>query len=389
MSNELSIMQKDITDSVNLRVKQLETDGLRLPANYNASNALKTAFFAIKKVETKDGYNKVNWLEKFGQDHRAKESIANALLDMVTQGLSPAKTQVYFTPYANELKMQRSYFGTQAVVKRLTNVKDIFAEVVHQDDVFKIGSDGFRTTVTEFEPSFENLDKPIIGAYAVVKTIDDELVFTVMTKKEIDQSWSKAKMHNVQKEFPQEMAKRTVINRAAKNFINTSDDSDLLVDSINRTTADEYDNSETERKDVTPQPKAVTEIFNKPVSEAPKEVTGTAKTGESIMPTAAEAAKALANDSTTNQEPESTVSVDTPNSASNLASDIVQAIVDGREEEVLVNGQPMKSVTEELGLSGSEGANIDVETSSQTKTSLADRASAQADFFQAESVNGK
>lgn len=45
------------------------------------------------------------------------------------------------------------------------------------------------------------------------------------------------------------MAKRTVINRAAKNFINTSDDSDLLVQAINNSTENEYDN---ERVDVTP-----------------------------------------------------------------------------------------------------------------------------------------
>ena len=37
------------------------------------------------------------------------------------------------------------------------------------------------------------------------------------------------------------MAKRTVINRAAKAFLNTSDDSDLLVDAINRTTENEFE----------------------------------------------------------------------------------------------------------------------------------------------------
>jgi recombination protein RecT len=45
------------------------------------------------------------------------------------------------------------------------------------------------------------------------------------------------------------MAKRTVINRAAKAFINTSDDSDLLIESINNTTSNEYQD-ENERKEV-------------------------------------------------------------------------------------------------------------------------------------------
>src|SRR5690625_7696181 len=72
-----------------------------------------------------------------------------------------------------------------------------------------------------------------------------------MTRKEIDASWGQSKTGQaVHKKFPQEMAKRTVINRAAKAFINTSDDSDLLVDAINRSTENEYDN---ERIDVTPE----------------------------------------------------------------------------------------------------------------------------------------
>lgn len=46
------------------------------------------------------------------------------------------------------------------------------------------------------------------------------------------------------------MAKRTVINRAAKIFINTSDDSDLLTGSINAVTKAEYEEP-TEPKDIT------------------------------------------------------------------------------------------------------------------------------------------
>ena len=71
-----------------------------------------------------------------------------------------------------------------------------------------------------------------------------------MTKKEIETAWSQSKTSGaVQKKFPQEMAQRTVINRAAKRYINTSDDSDLLVQAINNSTENEYDN---ERVDVTP-----------------------------------------------------------------------------------------------------------------------------------------
>ncbi|HEO7918429.1 TPA: recombinase RecT, partial [Streptococcus agalactiae] len=65
-------------------------------------------------------------------------------------------------------------------------------------------------------------------------------------------AWSKAKTKNVQVDFPDQMAMRTVINRAAKSFINTSNDSSYFVEALNRTTENEYDNDR-QVKDVTPQ----------------------------------------------------------------------------------------------------------------------------------------
>lgn len=274
--NEVAV-QKDITDLVSARIDEMTAEGLKIPEHYSYQNALKSAFFAIQNVTTaKQDGNQPALLAC------TKKSIANSLLDMVIQGLTPAKTQCYFLVYKNyktneyELQMQRSYFGAQATVKRLENVKDIWAEVIHQDDVFEISSQDAHIVVTKFEPKFENMDKPIIGAFAVVKKSDDENVYTVMTKKQIDQSWSKAKTTKVQNEFPEEMAKRTVINRAAKNFINTSDDSDLYIESINRSVSNEYDDTEPEApKDVTPK--------NKAIAAAVAETTETPKTKESVV----------------------------------------------------------------------------------------------------------
>ncbi|CAI8942242.1 recombinase RecT [Bacillus sp. IT-13CA1] len=239
--NQLAIIQKDITDDVNKSLTRLQDDGLVLPSNYNASNALKSAFFKLQEVRDKNG--------KPALEVCSRESIANSLLDMVVQGLSPAKTQCYFIVYGNQLQLNRSYFGTQAVLKRLTNVKDIWANVIFEGDVFDYEIDGGREKLLKHETKFQNRDNDILGAYAVVKTIEDEEILTVMTRKEIEASWSQAKTKSVQNKFPQEMAKRTVINRAAKSFINTSDDSDLLVQAINNSTENEYDN---ERVDVTP-----------------------------------------------------------------------------------------------------------------------------------------
>jgi recombination protein RecT len=238
----VAIIQKDITDDVNKSLTRLQDDGLVLPPSYNASNALKSAFFKLQEVVDKNG--------KPALEVCTRESIANALLDMVVQGLSPAKTQCYFIVYGTKLQLNRSYFGTQAVLKRLSNVEDIWANVIYKGDVFDYEVAGGRERLIKHTTKFENRDNEILGAYGIVKTANDGEMLTVMTRKEIDASWSQSKTsQSVHKKFPQEMAKRTVINRAAKAYINTSDDSDLLIDAINRSTENEYD----ERIDVTPE----------------------------------------------------------------------------------------------------------------------------------------
>lgn len=250
MTNQVAIIQRDITDQVNGKLGELQQEGLVIPQNYNASNALKSAFFKLQEVKDKSGTPALQVC--------SKESIANALLDMTVQGLSPAKTQCYFVVYGTQLQLLRSYFGTQTVLKRLSGVKDIWANVIYQDDVFDYENYHGRERLLSHKTAFENRDKDVLGAYAIVQTAEGEEILTVMTKKEIEASWGQSKTSQaVHKKFPQEMAKRTVINRAAKAFINTSDDSDLLIESINRSTEGEYEN---ERKDITPEENIQLEI---------------------------------------------------------------------------------------------------------------------------------
>lgn len=259
MNNQLVEMQKELTEKVGRRVAVMEHEGLALPKNYNYQNALKSAFFELDKVR--------------GIENCTQASIANSLLNMITQGLSPAKTQCYFIAYGKELQMQRSYFGTVAALKRLEDVEKISAEVIHEGDVFEIGSnDEMETIVKKFEPKFENQDKPLIGAFAMIKKTDGTVSFTIMTKKEIDQSWrqSRNKTNMVQQNFSQEMAKRTVLNRAAKMFINTSDDSDLLSGAINQTTENEYDDDCNERRDVTPKDEQAKNLFTQALEQPQK-----------------------------------------------------------------------------------------------------------------------
>ena len=225
--------EKNISDAVLGRVKEMQGTGdIAFPKNYNYSNALKSAQLIL--AETVDR-NKTPVLQSC-----SKESICNALLDMVIQGLSPAKKQCYFVAYGKQLQLMKSYLGNIAATKRLKGVKDVFANVIWKGDIFKYKLD-LETGLIKIEvheQKFENIGGEILGAYAVVVRENEENYVEVMNMKQIRNAWNQgAAKGNSQahKNFGEEMAKKTVINRACKRFVNTSDDSDILIETINRT----------------------------------------------------------------------------------------------------------------------------------------------------------
>lgn len=239
MANELS--ERQITSGVNKRIEEKQNENFIVPPNYSLGNALSNAYYELKNSSSGNLLSQCT-----------DESIYISLLDMVAQGLSPAKKQCYFIKYGDKVQLRRSYFGTMKVVKELNEVKDIWAGVIFEGDVFKSEIVNGRRRFVSHESDWENQDNPIKGAYCIIKDINDEEHLTIMTKKQIDKAWSKAKTKNVQVDFPDQMAMRTVINRAAKSFINTSNDSSYFVEALNRTTENEYDNDR-QVKDVTPQ----------------------------------------------------------------------------------------------------------------------------------------
>ncbi|MDV7743626.1 recombinase RecT [Enterococcus mundtii] len=275
MANDLTqTTQRSLDEQVIGNLERLREQGLEMPPGYSPQNALKSAFFEL--TNNTGG----NLLQMVASNQEMKTSISNALLDMVIQGLSPAKKQCYFIKYGNKVQLMRSYFGTMAVLDRVTGGADITPVVVRQGDDFQVGMNGPNMVVTKHETKFENLDNEIVAAYVVIKLANGKEITTVMTKKQIDQSWAKSKMKGSgpQKEFPEEMAKRTVINRAAKSLINTSNDNDLLVQAAKDTLENEFDD---ERKDVTPQPKKVVALEEKLFSN--KKAEPIQKEAEEIM----------------------------------------------------------------------------------------------------------
>jgi len=236
--NDLALIKKDTVDVVANKVKQFQEKGeVHFPANYSPENAMKSAWLTLQNTQDKN--------KRQALDICTKDSIANALLDMVVQGLNPAKKQGYFIVYGNQLVFQRSYFGTMAVTKQVTGAESIDAAVIYEGDEVDYEMNSGRVTNLKHKQKFGNINKEnIIGAYATITFDEKDQYHELMTMEEIRQAWSQSQMwgkdQQVEKKgsthdnFKQEMAKKTVINRACKKFMNSSDDRSLVMNHFNR-----------------------------------------------------------------------------------------------------------------------------------------------------------
>ncbi len=238
----LAITKNETVNAVMRRVGELQGQGrLVFPPNYSPENALMSAYLILQGTTNRE--------KKPVLEACTRDSIANSLLDMVVQGLNPAKRQCYFIAYGSQLVCQRSYFGTVAVTKRVTGARDIYAEVVYEDDDFGFEIVGANTRVVRHLRKLTNVDRrKIKAAYCtiVLPEPDREPYTQVMTIEQIHEAWKKSqnspfdeqgriKPGSVHGQFTEEMAKKTVTNRTCKLFVNSSDDSslDLVVQRFN------------------------------------------------------------------------------------------------------------------------------------------------------------
>jgi len=227
--NTPAVKNSNIVDSVLAKVNQFEKLGeIRLPKDFSAENALKSAYLILQEQTDNDN--------KSVLESCSRESIANSLLDMVVQGLSPMKKQCAFVPYGGKLTLVREYHGTIALAKRFGAVKDISSNVIYENDKFEytIDPDTGRKKVIKHEQSLDNIDiNKIKGAYATLILGDDTTYTEVMTIVQIKTAWNQgyAKGESpAHKNFTDQMAIKTVINRACKLFISSSDDGALFGD---------------------------------------------------------------------------------------------------------------------------------------------------------------
>ena len=211
---------KEVVEFVLGRIAQFQTMGdLKLPANYSAENSVRAAWLLLQ-----DG----DILTKC-----SPASIANALLKMVLQGLNPNKHQCAFIPYGNKLTMQREYAGSIAIAKR-NGMKSVPAQVVYEGDEFEflVDPETALKKITKHVQTIASITSgKIIAAYAMVELNDGRKSVEIMTMQQIQSAWNMGATKGqspAHKNFPDQMCMKTVINRAIKLLINSSDDSDLF-----------------------------------------------------------------------------------------------------------------------------------------------------------------
>lgn len=207
---------------------------LDVPQNYSVANALKSAYLILLETKTSKSSG-----EKPVLEYCTPESISTALLDMVVQGLNPAKNQCYFIPYGKKLSMIKSYLGTIAITKRLPEVKDVKGYAVYKGDNLKLGFDfkTGRTTIEEYVPSLDRKATDLVGALAVVIGSDEILHVEYMTMDQVRSAWAQGDMKGnspAHKNFSDQMAIKTVIKRACKVYANTSDDQSMVSEYLNQ-----------------------------------------------------------------------------------------------------------------------------------------------------------
>lgn len=216
---------RDIIDATLDRINQMSLAGeIKLPANYSAPNAIRAAMLIIQDVVDT---NKRPALEVCTQ-----KSISFALLKMVIQGLNPIKRQCSFIVYGNKLLCQREYQGSIAIAKRV-GLKSVTANAVFEGDefVFEVDPATGRKKIIKHIPNFESYGGKVKGAYAFVELMDGSTNVEVMSMGQIIKAWEQGPTKGKSPahiNFPDQMACKTVINRAVKTIINSSDDVDLF-----------------------------------------------------------------------------------------------------------------------------------------------------------------
>ena len=211
------LIAKDFTEGLVIKVQEKEKFGLTFPKDYNYTNEFMSAMLILQ--DTKDS-NKKPVLQSC-----TRASIENALLEMVTAGLSMQKGQCYPIAYGGKLSCQRSVYGNTCLARNY-GMKEINAICIYDGDVFEYHIENAKIVIDTHKQDFSNIDNDkIIGAYAVATMNDGTQYSEVMNMSQIKQAWKQGfnyrENDGTHQKFTDQMSMKTVKNRLLKYIIRT------------------------------------------------------------------------------------------------------------------------------------------------------------------------
>lgn len=215
MANELA-KQTKVEEIALAKIQEYQEAGMVLPPNFNPANSLKKARFILNDMKVSG---------KPVLEVCSPASIIQCLLESVTKGLSYDESQIYFIPRGGVMTNMESVYGRILRAKRASKNYKPIVGYVHEGDEFEIGVDveTGATKIKKHETKLENLDKPIIAAYAYVTDNDGNTDVTIMTKRDWLTSWKKSPNGcAVAKEFEKDMIFRTIIKKSTKALVNAN-----------------------------------------------------------------------------------------------------------------------------------------------------------------------
>lgn len=204
----ISKAAREVTSYMNAMIK----GGLVMPEGYTILNAVTSATLKLQEIKDKN-------FKTLEDGICTPVSIATALKSMLTKGEDIAQGHGYFIIRGNQLCYDESYLGCLHRIYRDTNVTRVNAQVVYEGDDFQFTSDKGEYRILKHDSSLANINlTKIVGAYAIVFVGDKVKHVEIMNMDMIRKAWAMSKNPNgkIFTDYPDQMAKRTVIKRACK-----------------------------------------------------------------------------------------------------------------------------------------------------------------------------
>lgn len=158
------------------------------------------------------------------------ESIKNVGLTGLT--LNPELRLGYLIPYKGKIKFQSSYMGKIDILLRTGVVKDIYAELVYEKDIF-VYRKGVNATLEHTPNPFSKDRGELLGGYYYAILTNGQIKYDVMTKERIDEIKGRSEAVKSGKASPWdtdfvEMAKKSIINWAFKSLPKTGISDEMI-----------------------------------------------------------------------------------------------------------------------------------------------------------------